>query len=108
MTRNERLANEQLVMFTKRALKYVLITAPLTVGAVAITMWGRPLGWPAILTGLMVLGTGAQVALQHRQIARLAPEQARPWIMQVAYVLYIMGSLLLGAGILAAIRRFTA
>ena len=107
MTLNERLANEQLVMFTKRGIKYSLITAGFSVVSLAIGMWTRPFGWTGALTGIVVLCTGAQISIGHRQIARLAPEQARPWMPQLAYLMYIVGSLVLGAGILAAIRRFT-
>lgn len=108
ITLNERLANEQRVMFSKRAIKFSLIAVALSVVSFAIGMWSHPFDWTGALYGLIVLGTGVQLSIQHRQIARLVPEQARPWMPRVAYLLYLVGSLLLGAGILAGIRRFTA
>jgi hypothetical protein len=100
-------ANSRIVAATTRTLYLALITAALSVASQAASVAAGPFNWTGALTGVIVLAAGFQTLTAHRQFARLAPEHARPWMTRLAYLMFLVGSLLLGAGILAGLRRFT-
>lgn len=99
-------ANTRSVTLARRVLFYSLLTAAISVANLAFSMSYQPFTWTGALTGVIVLGAGFQTANAHGLLARLAPEQARSWMMTLAYALYAGGSLLVGAGLLQAVQRF--
>lgn len=101
-------ANVRIAVLAVRMIWLSLLIAALTAIPEVLDTFNRPLRWTAAFAGAIVLCSGFQIANAHRQLARIAPPRARPWMPAVSYFMYLVGSLLLGSGMLVGVRLLTA